>query len=444
MALAFKSPPLFTDDYIVFGIIMLTLGLIFYTSSSNAPFWKKFHTWLPGLLLCYILPSILVFFNIISPEWHLTDANHNFILDDNGQPITQKTGIYSVSIQVLLPAALILLTSSIDLKSLFSLGNKALIMFLAGTLGVIIGGPIAVYIVSIFSPDTVGGEGYDAIWRGLSAIAGSWIGGSVNQTAMFEIYKFNPQKYGGILLVDIVIANIWMTILLFGISKQSFIDKFLKADTSSIEKVKKSISSYTQSIARMPNLNDFIILLGVTFGGVALSQIIGKTVPTLISNSFGHAFTKSDYLSTFNDSFFWMVTAATIIGISLSNTKFKDYEGIGASNIGSIFIYILVASIGMKMDLFSVLQYPGLLVVAAIWMLVHISILFLTAYIIKAPYFFIAVGSMANIGGAASAPIIASNFHTSLTGVGVLLAIFGYIIGTFGAILCAILMQWVL
>src|SRR5690606_33098663 len=149
------------------------------------------------------------------------------------------------------------------------------------------------------------------------------IGGSVNQTAMFEIYKFNPQKYGGILLIDIVIANIWMTILLFGISKQSFIDKFLKADTSSIEKVKKSISSYTQSIARMPNLNDFIILLGVTFGGVALSQIIGKTVPTLISNSFGHAFTKSDYLSTFNDSFFWMVTAATIIGISLSKTKFK-------------------------------------------------------------------------------------------------------------------------
>lgn len=443
MDIEFKAPPVFTDDFIVFGIIMLLLALIFYTSSLKSNFWQKLFIWLPPLLLCYLLPSILSSLNIISPEWHLTDASGQLILDAEGQPIEQKLGIYKIASRVLLPAALILLTVSIDMKSLFSLGRKAMIMFLAGTVGIILGGPIAVYLVSLVSPETVGGEGYDAIWRGLSTLAGSWIGGGANQTAMFEIYKFNPQKYGGVVLVDIVVANIWMAILLYGINKQKKIDTFLGADSSSIEAVKEKISRYTQSISRIPTLNDYIILLGVVFGAVAVSHGLGTGIPYVLSYFWGHIFDESGLLSTLGDSFFWMITVATILGIILSYTRFKKYEGIGASKIGSLFIYILVASIGMKMDLVSVLHYPGLFVVGIIWMMVHVGILFLVAYLIKAPYFFIAVGSMANVGGAASAPIVASAFHPSLASVGVLLAIFGYILGTYGAILCTVLMQWV-
>lgn len=439
----FKSPPLFTDDFIVLGIIMLLLAFIFHTSSLKSPFWTKFYTWLPPLLLCYLLPSLLTSFNIISPEWHLTDHSGDFVLDDHDLPITQKLGLYKVASQVLLPAALILLTISIDLKSLFGLGNKAIIMFLAGTLGVILGGPIAVLIMSFFSPETVGGEGYDAMWRGLSTLAGSWIGGGANQTAMLEIYKFNPHKYGGVVLVDIIISNIWMAILLYGINKQQAIDRFLQADTSAIEKTKAKISKYTLSITRIPSLNDYVIMLGIVFAGVALSHGFGKGIPWMLTQLWPSFSDESGFLSTFSDSFFWMITIATFLGIGLSFTSFKNFEGVGASKIGSLFIYILVATIGMKMDISSILKYPGLLAVGAIWMMVHVAVLFIVAYLIKAPYFFIAVGSMANIGGAASAPVVASSFHASLTSVGVLLAIFGYIIGTYGAIVCAILMQWV-
>ncbi len=444
MTALYISQPLITDDFVVFGIIMAILAFIFYTSSLKSTFWSKFYIWLPPLLMCYLLPSLLCSLNIISPEWHLTDVNGNYILGDDHLPILQKSGVYKIAIQVLLPAALILLTVNIDMKLLFRLGNKAIIMFLAGTVGVIIGGPIAVFLVSIFSPDTVGGEGFDAMWRGLSTLAGSWIGGGVNQTAMLEINKFNPQKYGGILLVDIAMANIWMAILLFGVTKQSKIDSYLRADNSSVEMVKNKISNYTQSITRIPALNDYVILLGVIFGGVAIAQAAGKMIPVFLTGLLGHTFTDSDYLSTFSDPFFWMITLATLYGIILSYTKFKDYEGIGASKIGSLFIYILVATIGMKMDIFSIVQYPGILVVGIIWMLVHIVTMLLVAWLIKAPYFFVAVGSMANIGGAASAPIVASAFHPSLASVGVLLAIFGYIIGTFGAIICAMLMQLVI
>jgi uncharacterized membrane protein len=115
----------------------------------------------------------------------------------------------------------------------------------------------------------------------------------------------------------------------------------------------------------------------------------------------------------------------------------------GASKIGSVFIYILVATIGMKMDLTQIFDNPILLVIGLLWMLIHVLLMFGVAKIIRAPYFFLAVGSKANIGGAASAPVIAAAFHPSLATVGVLLAVMGYAVGTFGAIICAQLMELV-
>jgi uncharacterized membrane protein len=136
-----------------------------------------------------------------------------------------------------------------------------------------------------------------------------------------------------------------------------------------------------------------------------------------------------------------MISLATIVAILLSFTKAKNYEGAGASKFGSVFIYILVATIGMKMDLTMILDNTGLIFVGILWMTIHALLLILIAKLIKAPYFYLAVGSQANVGGAASAPIVASAFHPSLATVGVLLAVFGYAVGTVAAIICTILME---
>jgi uncharacterized membrane protein len=136
-----------------------------------------------------------------------------------------------------------------------------------------------------------------------------------------------------------------------------------------------------------------------------------------------------------------MISIATIIAILLSFTKAKNYEGAGASKFGSVFIYILVASIGMKMDLTLIFDNVGLIFIGIVWMTIHAGLLILVAKFIKAPYFFLAVGSQANVGGAASAPIVAAAFHPSLATVGVLLAVVGYAIGTVAAILCTILLE---
>ena len=415
-----ENQPIFTNDTIVFGLLMISLGFVFYTSSKESGFWYKFYKVVPALLMAYLIPAIFNSSGLIADE---------------------HSNLYFVASRYLLPASLVLMTLSIDLKSIFNLGPKALIMFFTGTIGIIIGGPIAILLISMFSPETVGGAGFDATWRGLATLAGSWIGGGANQAAMLEIYEYNPKKYGGMVLVDIVVANILMAGLLMGIGKSEKIDKWLKADTSAIEKLKKKVSEFSDSISRIPTLTDYMIIAGLAFGVVGFAHFGANMISDFLKTNFEAVSDKSSALSSFGSQFFWMITIATTLGIALSFTKAKNYEGAGASKIGSVFIYILVATIGMKMDLSKVVDNPGLIVIGLVWMFVHIILLIIVAKIIKAPYFFLAVGSQANVGGAASAPIVAAAFHPSLATVGVLLAVFGYVVGTYGAILTAELMR---
>jgi len=427
--------PIFTNDAIVFGILMISLGIVFYTESIKTGFWPKFYKIVPGLFMAYFIPALFTTAGIISPKWETINID--------GETIAESSQLYFIASRFLLPAALVLMTLSIDLKAIFNLGNKALIMFFTGTIGIIIGGPLAILLISIFSPETVGGADFNAVWRGLSTLAGSWIGGGANQTAMLEIYKYNPAKYGGMVFVDIVVANIWMAVLLIGIGRKDKINKWLKADTSAIEELKEKVASFSKKVKRNPSLTDLMIMLAIAFGTVGFGHFASKYLGRFF-NSFVKGMESQTWRNIFSflgSSFFWLISISTIVAILISYTKAKNYEGAGASKLGSVFIYILVATIGMKMDLKLIFENPGLIAIGLVWMSIHAGLLIGIAKLIKAPYFFLAVGSQANVGGAASAPIVAQAFHPSLATVGVLLAVFGYAIGTVGAILCTILME---
>ena len=415
LSVDFRDRPTFVSDTIVFGLLAIILALIFYTSSLEQKRWKKFYMFVPALLLCYLIPAILDSLGLISKEY---------------------SSLYTMAKNYLLPGALILMTLGIDFKGIINLGPKAIIMFLTATVGIVIGGPIAIFVYSFIDPEVVGGVGDQEAWRGFATLAGSWIGGGANQAAMLETYKYNPDFYGKMVTVDIVVANLWMAFLLWGAARAEKFDKWLKADTSSIEKLKKNMSNYQAMSAKNPTLTDYMVILGITFGIVAFAHFGGKAMAGIMANLLGEE-------SPFAGSFFWLVVLATTGGLILSATKLRKYEGRGASKIGSIFIYILVATIGMKMELEKAIEEPQLILVGIIWMLVHVFILFLVAKLIKAPFFFVAVGSKANIGGAASAPIVAAAFHPSLASVGALLAVLGYALGTYGAIACAEMMRMV-
>jgi uncharacterized membrane protein len=407
--------PLITNDAIVLGLLVAVLGGIFYTRTLGGR-WATFYKFVPMLLLCYLLPSLMNSFGLISSD---------------------ESNLWPVAKNYFLPACLVLMTLSIDLKAIIGLGSKALIMFFTATVGIVLGGPVAILIVSFFSPETVGGEGINAVWRGFATVAGSWIGGGANQTAMLEVYGYNPDRYAAMVAIDVVVANIWMAFLLYGAGNPKPIDKWLKADTSAIDRLKSTMEEYTAQTERTSSLLDFMMITAVAFVGVGLSHLMGE----LAVFAFGDIEALQGTILV--NQFFWIVVTATTIGMSLSFTRFRALEGAGASKVGSVFIFLLVAVIGTRMDVFQIADAPLLFMVGIVWMLFHVCLLIGVAKLVRAPFFFVAVGSKANVGGAASAPIVAAAFHPALAPVGVLLAVLGYALGTYGAILSAELMKLV-
>ncbi|QGY45945.1 DUF819 family protein [Maribellus comscasis] len=408
------------NDAIVFGILIVILAVIFKTSSSSKPFFKKFYTYVPPLLLCYFAPGFLNWpLGLVSPE---------------------ESQLYFVASRYLLPASLVLFCLSIDLKGVLNLGPKALIMFFTATLGIVIGAPVALWISGMLFPEIKEAVPGEEIWRGLSTIAGSWIGGGANQTAMKEIYNCSDSLFSSMIIIDVLVANIWMGFLLFGAGRYHKIDKRLKADNSTIEDLKKKVENYRASIAKIPTSTDLFVILAIGFGATAVAHFGADYISPLMEK---HVTTLEKYnLNSLSSRFFWLIVIATTIGLVLSFTKMKRYEGAGASKLGSIFIYILVATIGMKMNFLEAFNNLHYFIIGLIWMAIHVTLLLIVAKLIKAPFFFVAVGSQANVGGAASAPVVASAFSTALAPVGVLLAVLGYALGTYGAIICTQLMQW--
>lgn len=410
-----QSEALITNDAVVLGLLLVTLGAIFFTAHSDRPFWQKFYKYVPIILLCYFIPSLYNTFGLVNAE---------------------QSRLYFVVSRYLLPATLVLLTLSIDLQGILRLGPKALIMFLTGTFGIIFGGPIAILLFSVISPDTVGGVGPHAVWRGLTTVAGSWIGGSANQAAMKEVFEVGDDVFSAMVAVDVLIANVWMAVLLYMAAESRIIDRGMGADTSALEELQRRVTEFQQKIARVTSLNDLILIAAVGFGVMGLSHLLAAPLADWIG---AHA-PELERLSL-TSSFFWIVVFATTGGLLLSFTPAKNLEGAGASKVGSAMLYLLVAVIGMGMDIGAVVDRPGIFAVGAVWMAVHAVLLLAVGRAIKAPTFYLAVGSQANVGGAASAPVVASAFHPTLAPVGVLLAVLGYALGTYGAWLCGQLMR---
>jgi uncharacterized membrane protein len=384
------------------AVLLAVLAVIFWLTQH--PVAGRFFKIIPALVFCYFVPTTLTTLGVIPDQSVLYSWVKTFVL----------------------PAALLLLILALDLPAIMRLGPKAIIMLLAGTFGVVIGGPIALYVCQFVLPHDW--QLPPDAWQGLAALSGSWIGGGANFVAIGEIAGTTDSMLATMVIPDVFVANIWMGILLFLSGKQEKIDARRGADTTAIDELKIRMADFQQRVNRVATLPDLIMILALGFVASWVSHKVGVWLPD-IGSMIG--------------SSTWKYIIITTLGVALSFSRARNLEGAGASKLGSVMIYLLVACIGASADFRKIVENPGFLVAGFIWIGVHIVVLLTVAKLIRAPLFFVAVGSQANIGGAASAPVVAAAFHPSLAPVGALLAVAGYVLGTYAGLVCMKMLQMV-
>lgn len=386
-----------TDPTSLFVYLACILAVVFWL--SGLPALRRLFTVTPVVLYIYFLPTVGTSLGV-SPA---------------------ASPAYDWMVRYLLPFSLMLLMVTVDLAAILRLGGKALAMMLAGSAGIIVGGPLALAVFGRWLPA-------DA-WKGMAALSGSWIGGSANMVAIKESIGTPDALLGPVIVVDTLVAYSWMGVLLVLSGWQRGFDERLRADTTALDAVRDRLSAAAAD-RRPLSVRDLTFILALGFAGAAVCVWAGDRLPDVGDPTIlGHTT--------------WTVVLVTALGLALSFTPLKRLERVGASRIGYLALYLMLTAIGAQADLVAVLELPLLLAAGILWVLVHVTVLLSVAWLLRAPLFFVATGSMANIGGTVSAPVVASVFNPALAPVGVLMGVSGYILGIYGSLLCAWLLSLV-
>ena len=524
---ATDTTALLTHPAGVLAVLLASLAVIFWMT-QHATLGRIFKV-IPALVFCYFVPTALTTAGVLPAESALYDWIKAYVL----------------------PAALLLLILALDLPGILRLGPKALIMLLAGTTGVVLGGPLALLIChSLLPPDA---------WRGMTALAGSWIGGGANFVALGDIAGATSTMMAMMVVPDVFVASIWMGVLLYLSGRQHEVDRWTGANAQAVRDLERRLSDYQARVNRIATLPDLIIIVALGFGASWVSYAVGKEMfagtsrvvrqvgaealaqpavfddmplsdvrhmidaaleadadalasipaetaaqynlcqrqnldavpggddevfvaheklvrrvaaelyavpatvepmdvldvahgidlvqredPTAlaqVSAAQGWWYSIGRFLSASLGASTWKYILVTTIGVLLSFTPARRLEGAGASKIGSVLLYLLVACIGASANFREILDSPALFLMGFVWIAVHVVFVLGVGYLIKAPIFLVAVGSQSNIGGAASAPVVAAAYHPSLAPVGALLAVLGYVLGTYAGLVCMALLK---
>lgn len=304
--------------------------------------------------------------------------------------------IYTFTKTNLLPAMLFLMLLRIDFSHFFKLGKSLIIAYVLALVSLSIAF-IAVAIVFEFEKDMASAFG---------ALAGSWMGGTANMIAVGSALEVSQEAFGYALIVDSVNYTLWVMLLLFLVPFAHVFNRFTQSDEN-VAYLAVLEPACTKGAPR------YYILLFLGFMVSFISQVIAENFVILNTTTS-------------------IVLFASLFGVLGSLTKLRDLNG--SSEVATTMLYIIIALIGSK-AVFDSFSDVGIYVVAGfVVLLIHAFIMILGAKIFRLDLFSVAVASLSNIGGVASAPILAAAYNKSLVSVGVLMAIMGYLIGTFGGL----------
>lgn len=385
---------LVTEATLLFALLSGTVAGIFALSRTRAL--AKFFEFFPPLIWMYFVPMFYTTFGI-TPD---------------GSPL------YSPFMsRIVLPAILVLLLIGSDVRALAQLGFKALAIMLIGTTGIVLG---AIASFAIFH-----GALPEESWKGIAALSGSWIGGSPNMTAVIESLKTPPSLIGPLVIVDTVCAYSWLGFLIAGSQFQKRIDAFNRADSRVIDEIAARLSAEEAANSRMPRTADMAMMIAVAFVVSQLCLWLGKPVFDFFDVTLGMK-KMGEVLSSFG----WGILLITAAGLLLSTTKVRNLEFCGASALGNVGLFILLTTYGAQANLRAIMEVPVFFGVGVVWILVHVAVLLTGVRLMRVPVFLGATASMANIGGTASAPVVAAAYNPAMAPVGLLMAILGGVLGT--------------
>ncbi len=338
--------------------------------------------------------------------------------------LPRASGLYDAMSSVGLLVALFLLTVTVDVRAILRVGPRALAMLLAGSLGIVIGGPVVFLLFRHALPP-------DA-WMGLAALSGSWIGGTANMVAVKEGLGAPDGVIAPIIVVDTIFAYGWMGILLFLSTQQARVDRWLRADRRTLDAFTDAAQAADAEQRPDPAFTtaNMALVLGAGVAAAALARWASTGLPPI-----------GDPVVIISRST-WAILLTVTAALGLSFTRVRRLDDAGASPLGYYALYVLLATIGAQADVRAVTSFPAYMLAGAVWMGVHVVVLFAAAWLLRAPLALVATGSMATVGGPASTPIVAGTYHRALAPVGLLLAIASNVLGIYLSFFCASVLGW--
>ncbi len=361
-------------------LIFIASMLVYIQTKTKANFFE----YLPTIVILYFLVMTLSTLGL----WEKTD---------------EINSAYKVFKSNLLPAMIFLMLLQSDIRKIFKLGKKILLTFFLASISISLGFIIMFTIMNGFFEE--------GAWRAFGALSGSWMGGTGNMVAIQSALELPDSKMGYVLLIDSIDYAIWVMILLALVPFAKSFNKWTKADGDILEKLSSTLNA--QKEKEPITFPALFMMLGLALMVSVVAQQVAPLLPT----------------TSFLTNTTWMVIFATLAGIALGMTPLSKEAS--AEPLANIMLYLIVALIASRANFAELAQAPLYIVAGFMIILIHAMVMVIFAKIFKLDLFSLGVASLANIGGVASAPILAGAYHKALIPIGVLMAMMGYIVGTF-------------
>ena len=376
----------------VLFVLTGTAALFFWLERATR--WKVFRYLVP-MLWIYATPMVLRNTGVLPAASPVYDALRSFGL----------------------PMFLVLLLIGVDVGATVRLMGRGVLLMLVGSAGVVIGAPIGFFVVHRWlDPEA---------WRAFGALAGSWIGGTGNMAAVAGALETPSDQFGLAVLADTVIYTVWLPFLLLSKGFAERFNRFTRASSDRLDRLDAAAAA-EQSEKKPATTVDYLYLLALAFGVTFLADAIAPRLPEL-----------GEVVSTST----WSILLITTAGLLLSLTPARRIPG--SHELAMAIVYVFVARMGATASLEGLAQAPAFLLGAAIWIVVHGMFCVLGAWLLRLDLHSAAIASAANIGGAASAPVVAAYHRESLVPASILMALLGYALGNYLALVAAQLCAWI-